>query len=300
VVLGLNAVRSHFWCRYLCPLGGLLGLISKFTFIRHRVDTNKCISCRKCSTICPTGAIRPDKDFSADTAECTVCLKCMESCPTRAISFEKYRNASYQQDSTRRWFLYSLGAAAIMAAFIRFLPAAAKTTDRIVRPPGSSEESLLNQCIRCGECMKICPTSVIQPSPTVNGAKLWTPVLKTRLGYCDYSCNSCGVICPTGAITSLTLEEKRKAVIGVARIDRTRCITWVEGRDCIVCEEMCPVPEKAIRLGGGGQGKGSGGGRHPQVIEDLCIGCGICEYQCPVSGESAIRVYPTDMATLIS
>jgi MauM/NapG family ferredoxin protein len=292
VVLGLNAIRSRFWCRYLCPLGGLLGLISKVSFIRHHVDSEKCISCRKCSTLCPTGAIRPENKFAADVAECTMCLQCMEGCPTRAISFNKVRNVAQPQDKTRRQFLYSLGAAAIVAAFLRFLPAAVKTGSSKIRPPGSSEESIYANCVRCGECVKVCPTSVIQPGTTDSPIKLWTPTLKTRLGYCDYSCNSCGIICPTGAITNLTLEQKRKAVIGIARIDQNRCITWAEGRDCIVCEEMCPVPEKAIRLGGEGQGRGSGGGRHPHVIEDLCIGCGICEYQCPVAGEAAIRVIP--------
>ncbi len=292
VVLGLNAVRSRFWCRYLCPLGGLLGLISKTSFIRQRIDTDKCISCGKCSKVCPTGAIQPENDFTADFAECTTCLNCLESCPTQAISFGKERGAVPQQDKTRRWLLYSLGASALVAVFLRFVPAFARTARSAVRPPGSSEETLYNQCIRCGECLKVCPTGVIQPAQIRNPAKLWTPFLNTRLGYCDYSCNSCGIICPTGAIAELPLEEKRKTVIGVARIDKERCITWAEGRDCIVCEEMCPIPEKAIRLGSGGQGRGSGNGRHPQVIEELCTGCGICEHQCPVAGESAIRVFP--------
>jgi len=291
-VLVLNAVRSRFWCRYLCPLGGLLGLMSKVSFIRHRVNGEKCIPCKKCATLCPTGAIRPESTFAADMAECTVCLSCVDGCPTNAISFAKERKVMQPQDKTRRRFLYSLGAASMLAAFLRFLPSATRTNDKLVRPPGSSEESLYDQCVRCGECVRICPTGVIQPSLTGEPAELWTPALKTRLGYCDYSCNSCGVICPTSAIANLPLELKRKTVIGVAKIDQTRCITWVEGRDCIVCEEMCPVPEKAIRLGGGGRGHGSGIGRHPQVIEDLCIGCGICEHQCPVAGESAIRVFP--------
>lgn len=297
VVLSLNAVRSRFWCRYICPLGGLLGIISKVAIIRHRVDAEECVSCRKCSALCPTGAIKPENNFAADIAECTVCLNCIESCPTKAISFGKLKNAVRTQDTSRRWFLFSLGAAVVVSAFIRFIPAIARTVQSSVRPPGSSEESLYNKCIRCGECMRVCPTGVIQPSPTGSQAKLWTPVLMTRLGYCDYSCNSCGIICPTGAIPNLSLESKRKTVIGIAGIDQTRCITWAEGRDCIVCEEMCPVPEKAIRLGGGGQGRGSSGGRHPQVIEDLCIGCGICEHQCPVAGESAIRVYPAATIT---
>jgi MauM/NapG family ferredoxin protein len=298
VVLGLNAVRPRFWCRYLCPLGGLLGLISKISFIRQRVDAEKCISCGKCSKVCPTGAIRPEDKYTADFAECTSCMHCLESCPTQAISFGRERVAIPQQDKTRRWLLYSLGASALVAVFLRLVPAFVSKVRSAVRPPGSSEESLYSQCIRCGECARVCPTGVIQLTQTGNPGKTWTPFLNTRLGYCDYSCNSCGIVCPTGAIAVLPLEEKRKTVIGIARIDKTRCITWAEGRDCIVCEEMCPIPEKAIRLGGEGEGKGQGqgrgadNGRHPRVIEELCTGCGICEHQCPVAGESAIRVFP--------
>ena len=297
-ILGLNAVRSRLWCRYLCPLGGMLGLISKVAFIPHRVDAEKCISCRKCSSLCPTGAVNPENHFAANFVECTVCLNCQEGCPTKAISFGKGKKFVYPQNAERRWLLSSLGVAAVAAVFIRFVPSLSSTTNKLIRPPGSSEASLNNQCIRCGECVRVCPTGVIQPSVKDGHSKLWTPVLKTRLGYCDYSCNSCGTICPTGAIAHLPLETRRKTVVGLAKIDQTRCITWAEERDCIVCEEMCPIPEKAIRLGGsgrgGGRGGGSGHGRHPQVIAELCTGCGICEHQCPVAGESAIRVFPPE------
>jgi len=131
-VLGFNAVRSRFWCRYICPLGGLLGLVSKIALIQHRVDTEKCISCRKCSTLCPTGAIQPENKFTADIAECTASLNCLEACPTKAISFGKERKAVQSQDTSRRWLLYSLGAAIVVAAFLRFVPTIARTAQRSV------------------------------------------------------------------------------------------------------------------------------------------------------------------------
>ena len=116
-----------------------------------------------------------------------------------------------------------------------------------------------------------------------------------RRGYCDYSCNSCGQVCPTVAIPELSLEKKQQTVIGKAVIDEGSCIPWAQGLDCIVCEEMCPIPSKAIRLRGGGGGRGQRAGvRRPEVVEDICIGCGICEAQCPVAGEAAIRIYPSD------
>ena len=115
-----------------------------------------------------------------------------------------------------------------------------------------------------------------------------------RAGYCDYSCNACGQICPVQAIPPLSLEEKREQVIGKAYIDENRCIAWVDREDCIVCEEMCPVPDKAIVLQEAQLLNSDGEPvtvQQPHVVRERCIGCGICEYKCPVSGEAAIRVY---------
>jgi formate hydrogenlyase subunit 6/NADH:ubiquinone oxidoreductase subunit I len=123
---------------------------------------------------------------------------------------------------------------------------------------------------------------------------LWTPVLVPRLGYCDYSCSACGQVCPVQAIPPLSLEDKRKKVIGLAYIDQNRCIPWADNRDCIVCEEMCPVPKKAIRLEPVEVVNAKGARvtvQRPHVIREHCIGCGICEYKCPVNGEAAIRIY---------
>jgi ferredoxin len=123
---------------------------------------------------------------------------------------------------------------------------------------------------------------------------IWTPVVIPRLGYCDYSCNACGNICPVQAIPALALEEKRQQVMGKATIDRDRCIPWSEDTGCIVCEEMCPLPEKAIKLELSQKMDASGElieVKLPHVDRKLCIGCGICEYKCPVAGEAAIRVF---------
>jgi ferredoxin len=122
---------------------------------------------------------------------------------------------------------------------------------------------------------------------------LWGPVLAPRTGYCDYSCTACGDVCPTGAILKLALEDKRRWVLGLAQIDEERCIPWADNVDCIVCEEMCPIPEKAVRLETVQMESETGETvelRRPSVVADLCNGCGICEHQCPVNGESAIRV----------
>jgi MauM/NapG family ferredoxin protein len=299
-VLSLNAIRPRFWCRYLCPLGGLLALVSKFPLIRYRVDEGKCISCQRCAVICHTGAIDPAQKFAANSAECTTCLDCVEECPTHAITFPRHSVLipDQYQDPLRRQFLASIGAAAIGAVLLRTIPAVLISMPRFLRPPGASDEKLLSACVRCGECVKVCPTGVIQPGSSASSwNELWTPILNTRLGYCDYSCTSCGEVCPTEAIPMLSLEKKRKEIIGKVYIDRERCIPWADGTECIVCEEICPIPDKAIKLGGRGNVSGaySNGAdttvKLPRVIDNLCNGCGICEYHCPIDGESAIRVY---------
>jgi NAD-dependent dihydropyrimidine dehydrogenase PreA subunit len=114
------------------------------------------------------------------------------------------------------------------------------------------------------------------------------------LGYCAYSCNSCGQVCPVQAIPALPLDVKRTQVIGKAYIDQNRCIAWSDHRDCIVCEEMCPLPDKAIYLEKRDFTRLDGSivtTQVPQVDRDKCIGCGICEFKCPLNGNAAIRVF---------
>ncbi|MDH7486766.1 MAG: 4Fe-4S binding protein [Anaerolineae bacterium] len=296
-VLALNAIRPRFWCRYLCPLGALLGLFSKVAWLRHTVDEAACTACQRCARLCPTGTIDPQRDFAADPAECTLCLDCLASCPTKAIAFRgRWGLASWRgYDPSRRQVLASLGVAVAGAGLLRAASATRREHPRLIRPPGARENDLLDKCIRCGQCLQACPTAGLQPSLLESGLEgLWTPVLVPRLGYCDYSCHACGQVCPSGAIPELTLEGKRQTVIGVAYIDQNRCLPWADARPCIVCEEMCPVPEKAIRLQEERVQNAQGEWvtvQRPRVVRELCIGCGICEYQCPLNGEAAIRVY---------
>jgi len=168
----------------------------------------------------------------------------------------------------------------------------------LIRPPGSlAEEEFLDKCIRCGECMKVCPTNVVQPVMLEAGLEgMWTPVLKQELAYCEYKCNMCTQVCPTDAITKMTLEEKQKVKIGLAYVDKSRCLPWAYARTCQVCYEQCPLTEKAIRLEDATVTTAKGTKltvKQPHVSADLCIGCGICQNKCPVSDQAAIRVTST-------
>jgi len=299
-ILALNAIRPRFWCRYVCPLGGLLGLVSRVSLLRRTVDQEKCNSCRRCARECPVNAIDSEKAYVSDPGECTLCLKCVENCPTRAIAVRQQPQPVEPEleGLTRRQVLGSFGIMLAGVALLRLAPLLRGTEQRRLRPPGSSEDDVMNKCIRCGVCVNICPTRAIHPSGT--GADydgVWTPMLVPRLGYCDYICNRCGQVCPTGAIPGLSLPEKQQTVIGKAEIDQDRCYPWSQGFNCQVCQEMCPLADKAIELDEVNVTNGEGLEtvlRRPRVVRDRCIGCGLCENRCPVPGEAAIRVYPDD------
>jgi len=299
-VVALNALADRFWCRYLCPLGGLLGLLSKVSLFKSTI-TRRCSACDHCIGECRMDAIQPSAGQETPrriaVSECTLCLDCLAVCPENGIDLGWHtpRLLEQEYDPNRRQALISLGAGAAGALLIK-ADASAKLPDpRLIRPPGVEDETeFASKCIRCGECIQVCATTGLQPSLFESGLQgFWTPHLVPRLGPCDYSCTACGDVCPTGAIPCLDLETKRQQVIGMAVIDRSRCLPWAYATPCIVCEEMCPIPDKAIRVQEASVIDESGAEvlvQQPYVVLDLCIGCGICEYNCPMEARSAIQV----------
>jgi len=308
-IIALNWVAERFWCRYLCPLGGLLGLVSRVAPFR-RVVGEPCTACGACALRCPTGTINPAQNYASDPAECTVCYNCIKACPRDGAAFRwhlpgrqvrvpsapGWKTAAAQPyDLGRREALGALGAAAVWAALAKVEPIQKRQPAELIRPPGAGQTAFEELCIRCNACVKVCATQGLQASFLEGGwQNALTPRLVPRLGYCSYNCNACGQVCPSGAIPNLTLEAKRFTPIGLARVDRNRCLPWVYGIDCIVCEEACPLGNKAIKLEVAEITNGRGERvtvQRPYVIKELCIGCGVCEYQCPMGGEAAIRVF---------
>jgi len=294
LVLGLNLHERRLWCRHICPLGALLGLLSRRSLLRRSVSEG-CTGCGACATLCQ-GAAAPDRKEDWKSEECYYCMNCDDACPEGAVSFG-FRDERRQSalDLGRRRVLGAVAAGVAAVPLLRVTEAAGVTDPLLVRPPGSLEEGeFLRRCVRCGECMKVCITGGLQPALMEAGPEgLWTPVLVPRMGYCEYNCTLCGQVCPTGAIKELERDRKVKVHIGTAMIDNGRCLPWAHGRPCIVCEEMCPTPKKAIWFQEATVSLRDGSTvklKQPVVDLELCIGCGICETQCPVTDRPAIYV----------
>ncbi len=233
--------------------------------------------------------------------ECYGCWNCVASCDNGAIDFKFEtpwkKPVAGKLDLGRRKVIGAL-AGGLGGLFLLRLPPQARSrtyNPELIRPPGSlPERDFIDRCISCGACMKVCPPNALHPALGQAGLEgLWTPVLVPRLGYCEFECNLCGQICPTGAIAPLPLAEKKVFVMGLAFFDTTRCLPYAYDRECIVCEEHCPIPTKAIYFTEKEITRRDGSRtvlKLPRVDANLCTGCGICETKCPFRDLAAIRI----------
>ena len=372
--LALNLWVPRFYCRFVCPLGALLGLLGRFALWRIGRTGEGCTGCLRCERNCE-GACRPTGRIQI--SECVMCVNCLDDCAHGAIAYRTRPSSEGEAllpDLRRRGFLLSAATGLLAAPTLRLGAATGPNWNPdLIRPPGAlAEEDFLARCIKCGQCMRVCPTNVIQPSGLESGLEgLWTPRLNFRIGTsgCQHNCIACGQVCPTAAIRPLSLEERRglqsfagrgPVRIGTAFVDRGRCLPWAMDTPCIVCQENCPVSPKAIftrevftpvraaapatvaraegsrivlqgdtlvagRFGTGdyhvllpdgsrlritangpgwvetepapGPGTPAGSAlavqirlQQPVVDPRHCIGCGVCEHECPVLGRRAIRV----------
>jgi len=304
-VLLLSLLGRRFWCRYLCPSGALLSCVGCMGAWRRRVSTD-CTGCGKCLDACAFDAIRPE-DYSTRRNACATCGACAASCPAGAIAFcLPFREEENEQTNrpgpkfgdwpvSRRALLLSVSGGLLAAWSVR----GARSRRRLLRPPGAvSEERFLDLCVRCGECFKVCPGPVLHPAGVADGLEaLWTPVaIPVRAG-CHPDCNLCTQVCPTRAIRPLSHLEKRRTVMGVARVNRHTCLAFTGVEECRYCLEECAAAgyhaiemrriKLDIDLSGLPEGTFSDMELEemshieaPFVNADACVGCGLCEYRC--------------------
>ncbi len=256
--VSMNLVIPRFFCRVVCPLGATLGVLSRFAIWRIERDPNKCTDCDLCLTSCE-GASDPHTQLRK--SECFVCFNCIEDCPHDAISFSILPKRSHEvawPDVPKRKAIFATVAGVLFFPFARLAGKSTKDfSTKVVRPPGSVEElEFLERCIKCDQCIRVCPTNVLQPAMLEAGLEgLWTPIMNFRMGFCQLNCTACGQVCPTGAIQRLTIEEKLglgdfvtqgPVKLGTAHYDFGRCLPWSKNIPCVVCEEVCPTSPKAI------------------------------------------------------
>ena len=289
-VIGLLAWRGgRRYCNSFCPIGTLLGEVSRASLFKIQIDTSKCIDCGLCGHKCK-GECIDTTNHRVDATRCVVCFDCIDACSQGAISFTMRSKTSKEKpaDNSRREFLATVAAvAAIPVAeaqqrhkrMERAMQGSGKHSGpRPVAPPGAqSIEHLQVKCTACHLCISKCPSHVLQPAVMEYGLQgIMQPVMRYDKGYCLYDCTLCGEVCPTGAILPLALEQKRMTQLGHAVFHRECCVVARDGVECGNCAEHCPAD--AIKLQRGVDGR-----MYPQIEKALCIGCGACENLCPAT-----------------
>ncbi len=297
VIIGLCGITHRFWCRYLCPLGALYGAIARFSiFRRHRAkgcDGCKGLDQPKCEQGCPMGASPVKKHGSPE--ECVRSMNCRNNCPPDVIQYppsvplpDKRENAV---NLDRRTFIFSLGAGAVVGVSSKQVRAGTGSLWSIVRPPMViDEEAFLGLCVRCGHCMRSCPTGTLQPLLLEAGFYgLWTPAITPRIDGCKDDCNACSVVCPTGAIPEFGPKRPQKWSVKMGHVlfEPHLCISYAPDavKPCLKCVEVCP--NRAITVDWNAKPV------RPKAVDYArCVGCGLCEKPCRkmVAGRPALTL----------
>jgi ferredoxin len=300
LVVWLAATRGRLYCNTICPVGALLGLLAKISFLRISIDPDACKGCKLCEKVCKTSCIDSRKKV-VDISRCVSCYNCLAVCPGDGMRFEnrwRRQAPATQPDRERREFILNSGVFLLgltgvteeKKIIIQSKPT--KIPEQVtcpISPPGSgSIAHFTAACTACHLCVSACPSRVLVPSIFEFGLQgIMQPQMNFRAGHCNYDCTICMDICPSSAILPLSMEQKKLTQVGVAKFIKENCVVYTDNTDCGACSEHCPtkavdmVPypnpaNKKLKI--------------PEMKADYCIGCGGCEHACPTKPYKAIYV----------
>ena len=295
IVLYLSYKRGRLYCNTICPVGTLLGLISKFTIFKLKIDKASCEGCGVCARVCKAECIEKSTK-EIDFSRCVACYNCLDVCPSDSINYQllNLNNIQPGSDDSRRKFIsrssvFFIGLTTSALSQIKIIPKKeskiAEKKNSSVSPPGSKTiEHFNNNCTACHLCITACPTKVLQPSITEYGIfNIFQPFMDYKTSYCNYDCVACSEVCPTSAIFSITGVQKKNIQIGKAIFIKENCIVETENTACGACSEHCPT--KAVMMV-----DYKGNLKIPEVTNKYCVGCGACEHACPTKPYKAIYV----------
>lgn len=281
-VLGMSVVavivllvwfKGRYFCSNICPVGAVLGLLSKNALMQVYIDDEKCVACGRCASKCPSGSI-DFKNRIVDNETCVKCFRCLGSCRQNGIHYGKKPDKKVSFNPERRKFILGGAALVVLALAVKSGVEISKKVaiklKKVILPAGAENaEDFANRCLNCNLCVQNCPMKIIKKAdgeyPAVH--------IDYQDSFCDYNCHKCSEVCPSGAIKRLTLAQKKKTQIALAEIDENICIK------CGLCVMKCPA-----------QAISRADGAFPIVDANKCIGCGTCQKACPVKAIKIVAV----------
>ncbi|MCL2101322.1 MAG: 4Fe-4S binding protein [Fibromonadales bacterium] len=293
IVGALAWKNGRLYCNAICPVGTVFGFLNKFSLFKIRINNAQCVSCGICSAKCKASCIDA-KSKAIDYSRCVNCFNCISSCNKKGISFamKNKDNQPAVDKSKRRFMLMGLAAAAapaVLASTQRSL-SETKTTNApqrgtAISPPGSvSAEHLKKRCTSCHLCVSKCPSKVLKPAFMEYGiGGVMMPMMHFEKGFCNYDCVACSGVCPNHALLPLTKEQKHRLQVGKVIFIPEICVVHTNGTSCGACSEHCPT--QAVKMV-----PYKNGLTIPVIDVDICVGCGGCEFICPVRPHRAIYV----------